>query len=385
MSGIQALINNGHAVYNFSNAKAQPEFLKEAKSRSLKIKQLSEYRGRIELLQDFRFTSAATNICVSEDGNYIFAAGIYPPSIKIYDLSNISVKCERGLNAQVVKLLPLSDDYKKIALLLDDRNIELHAQYGRHFRIRIPKFGRDLAFNKYDAEILICGSAPEIYRLNLEQGRFTNPLVSKSSAYNSVVYNSKLNLISAGSEEGNLDIFDSRTSSVIHSHQEDREITSQCFDETGLSIVVGYSNGKCTKYDMRYPKPMLVFDCNYNKPIKKIVQDREFLAICDSKILKLYNFSNGELITYVEPNKDINDFAWQKGTGLILLALESTKMEPYFIPRIGVAPKWCASIEGITEELEQGKTDDDNLKFVTKEDLLKYNITQNKSITLNRN
>ena len=38
----------------------------------------------------------------------------------------------------------LSPDYSKIAMLQADRTIELHAQYGRHFKIRIPHFGTDM-------------------------------------------------------------------------------------------------------------------------------------------------------------------------------------------------------------------------------------------------
>lgn len=101
---------------------------------------------KIELIADFEFNNVATNIEVSNDGYYLVGAGTYPPRIKIFETQEMSVKCERGIDAEVLKVKILSDDYSKIALLLGDRNIELHAQYGRHFRIRTPKIGRDMAY-----------------------------------------------------------------------------------------------------------------------------------------------------------------------------------------------------------------------------------------------
>jgi hypothetical protein len=44
--------------------------------------------------------------------------------------------------------------------------------------------GRDLAYVPASAELLVVGSSPELYRLNLEEGRFMNPLTSRSNAIN---------------------------------------------------------------------------------------------------------------------------------------------------------------------------------------------------------
>lgn len=76
----------------------------------------------------------------------MIATGIYAPSVKIFDASELSMKCERGLDSEVVQFQILSPDYSKLAFLCADRNIELHAQYGKHFKIRIPKFGRDMLY-----------------------------------------------------------------------------------------------------------------------------------------------------------------------------------------------------------------------------------------------
>ncbi len=58
-----------------------------------------------------------------------------------------------------------------------DRTIELHTQGGFHYRTRIPRFGRALAYHFPSCDALFGASGNEVYRLNLEQGRYLNPLI----------------------------------------------------------------------------------------------------------------------------------------------------------------------------------------------------------------
>lgn len=96
------------------------------------------------------------------------AAGIYAPQIKIYDTAELSLKCLRGLDCEVVKFKILSDDYSKIVMAQNDRSIDFHAQYGAHYKTRIPHFPRDLEYNPYNANLCISASVNEVYRLTLE-------------------------------------------------------------------------------------------------------------------------------------------------------------------------------------------------------------------------
>ena len=57
----------------------------------------------------------------------MIATGIYAPMVKIFDTHDLSLKCERGLDSEVVQFQILSNDYSKLAFLSSDRNIELHA------------------------------------------------------------------------------------------------------------------------------------------------------------------------------------------------------------------------------------------------------------------
>jgi ribosome biogenesis protein ENP2 len=69
-------------------------------------------------------------------------------------------------------------------LLAADRSVSFHARFGAYFRTRTPRQGRDLAYAPFSAELLVVGSAPEVYRINLAEGRFMTPLPAKSSGIN---------------------------------------------------------------------------------------------------------------------------------------------------------------------------------------------------------
>ena len=63
--------------------------------------------------------------------------------------------------------------------LQSDRSIEFHTKGGCHYSIRIPRYGRDLLYDRYSTEALVpaVGLDPgagkgEVFRLNLEVGRF---------------------------------------------------------------------------------------------------------------------------------------------------------------------------------------------------------------------
>ena len=71
--------------------------------------------------------------------------------MRVYDLSQLSMKFERHLDAEIVDFQILGDDYCKAAFLCADRSICLHAKFGAYYRTRIPKAGRDLAYAPFTA------------------------------------------------------------------------------------------------------------------------------------------------------------------------------------------------------------------------------------------
>ena len=73
----------------------------------------------------------------------------------------------------------------------------------------------------------------------------------------------------------------------------------------------------------------------------------------------------------MEPPTRINHSTFVPNSGLTFLALEQEKMQTYFIPTLGPAPRWCSFLDCLTEELEETKTDTiyDDYKFLTIEEL----------------
>ena len=108
---------NGVKCYNLSAGKTVTEFLEEAKQQNKSLRYNKEYKNRIELIQDFTYPEASQRIRVTNCGQYIGAAGVYPPSFKLFDTAELSMKCERGLNSEIVQFHFLSDDYRKVMFL----------------------------------------------------------------------------------------------------------------------------------------------------------------------------------------------------------------------------------------------------------------------------
>ena len=140
----------------------------------------------IIFFQHFEMPAVSDRIKISRDGQFCLATGVYKPIVKCYDLENLCLKFERCLDSEVVNFEVLSDDYSKMMFMLADRYIELHARGGRYYRLRIPMFGRDMAYQEDTAETFFVGNKSEVCRLNLEQGRFLNSYKTNSPTLNAI-------------------------------------------------------------------------------------------------------------------------------------------------------------------------------------------------------
>jgi ribosome biogenesis protein ENP2 len=192
--------SSGTKVYNLSAGKTLPEWLSSKKKKSLR--QDEEYRGRIELIQDLDFPTTAQGLKFSRDGNFIAAVGNYPPQVKVYELSELSMKFNRYLDCDCVAFDILSDDFSKLVFLHADRTVEFHAKFGAYHKTRVPKAGRDMLLVPNTTDLVIGGSSSLLYRLNLEQGRFLAPFETSLPAVNSLVHSPELGLLLAGCEHG---------------------------------------------------------------------------------------------------------------------------------------------------------------------------------------
>ncbi|KAL8223572.1 hypothetical protein R6Q57_019047 [Mikania cordata] len=349
------------------------------------------YMERVDLIQDLRFETATTRIKATPDGEFLIASGIYPPQVKVYELRELSLKFERHLVSEMINFQVLSDDYSKLAFLCADRSVNLHAKYGSHYSLRIPRMGRDIIYDCWSCDLICAASSPDLYRINLEQGRFLSSLNTQSPALNVVSRSKYHGLIAGGGEDGFVECFDMRIRSsvgrlnAVTSINEGDQVTAIEFNgDGGYHMAVGSSGGKVMIYDLRSSSPLRVKDHMYGSPILNIKwhqtlnSERPKLITSDKHIVRIWDPETGGGMTSIEPTAGaINDLCVFSESGLMLLALDTSQIPSYFLPSLGPAPKWCSYMENLTEELEEDAqtTIYDDYKFLTKEEIEKLNLT----------
>ncbi|KAK8740326.1 hypothetical protein OTU49_002854 [Cherax quadricarinatus] len=380
---------NNIKVYNLSAGKSLPDWLTDRKRRQLSKRDV-EFRRRIELIQDFTMPDVSGCVRVSPDGRYILITGTYKPRVKCYEVAALSLKFERCFDAEVVQFEILSEDYSKLVFLQEGRYVEFHNQGGRWFRTRIPKFGRDLAYHYPSCDLYFAASGSDIYRLNLHQGRFLNSLQTDAPGVNKCVFNNVHYLFTCGTEDGRIEAWDPRSrhrvgvlDCAMHMATENIQlgsyksvkqlgITALAYNDT-LTLGVGTQTGQVLLYDIRSDKPLLIKDHNDGFPIT----DLEFhnsaglVLSMSPKIVKIWNKDTGAPHTSIESGVDYNDMCLVPNSGMLFLTTEDVKMQTYFLPSLGAAPKWCSHLDALIEELEEedAPAQYDDYKFVTEDEL----------------
>uniref|UniRef100_A0A4W4F3W4 Nucleolar protein 10 n=1 Tax=Electrophorus electricus TaxID=8005 RepID=A0A4W4F3W4_ELEEL len=373
---------NNVKIYNLSHGKSLPE---------VRHSWIANVQRRIELIQDFDMPTVCTAIKVSRDGQYILAAGTYKPRIRCYDTCQLSLKFERCLDSDVVTFDILSDDYSKLVFLHIDRYVEFHSQHGHYYKTRIPKFGRDFSYHYPSCDLYFVGASSEIYRLNLEQGRFLNSLQTDATQINACDINPVHHLFAAGTLEGRVECWDPRMRTrvalldcALSSVTEGTEVeglpsVSALRFNSSLGMAVGTTTGQVLLYDLRSSHPLLVKDHYYGLPIHSLHfhEQLDLVLSADSKIIKMWHRDNGKIFSSIEPPTNINDVCVCPGSGMIFTANEDPKMSTFYIPALGPAPRWCSFLDNLTEELEENpeSTVYDDYKFVTRKDLETLGLT----------
>lgn len=397
--------SNGVKVYNCTAGKSTPQWYEDASKKGAKgsLRYNEDFRRRIDLIEDFQFPATSNRIKMSPDGEFIAVTGMYGPQIKMYETSQLSMKFERHIDAEAVEFQFLSSDFRKLALLRADRTIEIHAAYGRHHEVKIPRFGRDILYESANCDLYVAAAGSEIYRLNLEQGRFLAPLQTNFvSADNTTgrkggvscgAINPMHHLLAFGGEDKDVvELWDPRDrTSLINLSLSDTlkatdaataaelerggaAISSIRFHDTdGLTLAVGTTTGHVLLYDLRSSTPLLAKDHRYGLPIHdiKFHTQTKNVVTSDAKVIKVWNQHSGDVFTNVEPQANINDTCIHPNSGLIMCAGEQPRIQVYYVPSLGPAPKWCSFLDSLTEELEE-KTETslyDDYKFVTREEL----------------
>lgn len=389
---IKVTEQNDVKVYNLAAGKTTPQFLEDASKGKSGLKYNEDFRRRIELMQDFDFSICSTKVRITKDGGYIGVIGCYPPEFRLFDVQQLGMKFLRRVDHEIVDFLFLDDDWRKIVFLLSDRTIEFHSQYGKHHRLRTPGFGRSLLYDEERCCLYVGGSTPEIYRIDLEEGIFLEPLKSDLDHVNHLAKNPALPLMAAAGAGGLVELWDLRDTSkptatlnVFLEGDDDtngRDATSVAFSTCGMKMAVGLASGVIRVYDIRSKKPICERDHYNGLPIRSVEfhsrsEQKEMIVSCDTKGVKLwwYQSARGELFTCLEGDAPIVDVAMWPNSGLMFAAMEQPRVGAFFVPSLGIAPKWCAFLDSITEELEENPTTTvfDDFQFLTKEQLTQLN------------
>eukprot|EP00413_Alexandrium_margalefii_P014382 CAMPEP_0204528780 /NCGR_PEP_ID=MMETSP0661-20131031/9712_1 /ASSEMBLY_ACC=CAM_ASM_000606 /TAXON_ID=109239 /ORGANISM="Alexandrium margalefi, Strain AMGDE01CS-322" /LENGTH=536 /DNA_ID=CAMNT_0051534777 /DNA_START=30 /DNA_END=1640 /DNA_ORIENTATION=- len=386
---MQVTTFNDTKVYNLSAGKSLPQFLEEAQKKNQGLRYNQDFRRRLDLIQDFEFNIASTRVKVSPDGEFIAATGIYPPEVKLFEARELGMKCARGLNSEVVDFLFLSDDYKKLVFLCEDRHVEFHAQYGRHHKLRVPKAGRTICYDAETCGLFVGGSSAEVVRLDLEGGAFLAPLaLQKLEEVNALAVNPALPVLSCAGNNGLVESYDLRDGSkplrslqvanLESNGQTEEQVTCCAYSKSGMQFAAGTSSGLIRVYDVRSSKALAERDHMNGFAIRSVsfhtrgLESSELLvASADSRAIKVWGANTGALTASVESKHTINQVEFVPGTGLFFAANDNARIGCFFVPALGLAPKWCSFLDSITEELEEStqKAVFDDYKFVTADDL----------------
>ncbi|XP_014775081.1 nucleolar protein 10 isoform X1 [Octopus bimaculoides] len=368
-------------IYNLSAGKSLPEWLTDRKKRQLQKNDL-DIRQRIELIQDLEMPSLSSTISVTPDGNNIYVTGSYKPRVHCYDLTNLSMKFERGLDREVIKTKVLSEDYSKLVFLEVNRYVEFHNQAGTYYCTRVPKYGFDMSYHTSLCDLFIVGASSQVYRLNLELGRFMLPFQTNSTTSNCCDMNMYHELFTCGTREGTIECWDPRSKTRVgllspnfkeHIKVDSKPAVTALKYQDALKFGIGTSSGHVLLYDLRSNQPLLVKDHHYGLPIKSIYfhNQEDLVLSLDAKTLRFWNQLTGKAYTAIEPGVPLTDLAVYPNSGMVFLTNEAPKVLVYFLPSIGTAPKWCSFLDSLTEELEESKIETvyDDYKFVTRNEL----------------
>ena len=391
------IVGDGVKVYNLSSGKTLPQWLSEKKRAELKKDE--EFKRRIELVQDFEFPVCSRCSAMCADGKHFVATGVYPPSIRVFDLQQLSLKFDRRVEFEATDLQVLSDDWTKIAILAGtERAIQLHAAFGSYHTVRVPKPARKMCYAPSAAELCVCGVGENIWRLNLEQGRFLAPFQSRirdidrgedpsDFAFNTGAVSSVHGLLCYGTDNGMIECFDPRTrlsAAVLKivapdaAADDDMGISQLKFDEDGLTLGVGVNSGHCMLYDIRTSAPYMHKYHQNGSPILGIHfhrggDGRARVLTVDKMVVKAWEKQTGEGMFAIEAGGEGEIASLcpvSPQSGLFFLTGEQKRMQVLYVPALGPAPQWCSFLDNLTEELEEAAPNIyADFKFVTREEL----------------
>jgi ribosome biogenesis protein ENP2 len=374
---------------------------------------LPEFRNRLELLQDFHMPVSTGRIQLTPDLSQIVATGVYKPQVKVWDLSEQSIKFERHMNAEAVDFAMLGQNFAKMAFLHTDRTLTFHASFGHLYRTRVPRHGRSLRYDQgRHCMLYVGGTGEQVHRLSLCEGRFAEPLETGcAGGVNALAIEPEHGLVLCAGVDGTLEAWDPRaprcagrlesaTGRLQASGEHDPQgkstapLSAVCCRGDGLTLAVGSAHGAVAVYDMRSARPLASKDHRYGCAVHTVsfpqahelhcsAEDPPLVLSACSRIMKLWHVDGAQsrtLANVQSEDADFNQVVHYPRSGLLMAAGECSKIRAYYVPALGPAPAWCSHLDSITEEMEERgeemgvgadatTTVYDDYKFATREDL----------------
>ena len=223
--------------------------------------------------------------------------------------------------------------------------------------------------------------------------------VNTGSVTSAAVAENSHNLLAFGTSIGTVEFWDSRSKNRVgmltipqyHTFDGDgtSSVTALTFQNSGLGFGAGSSDGLIHLYDLRSPVPVLKKDQGYGYAIQDLMflepdarsrnqTTEQKVLSADKRIIKIWDPLDGSPWTSVEPAVDLHNVEWCRDSGMLLTSNEGQQQHAFFIPQLGPAPKWCAFLDNLVEEMAEDPNDPqafgnprkagevyDNYKFLT--------------------
>merc|ERR1740121_803825 len=156
------------------------------------------------------------------------------------------------------------------------------------------------------------------------------------------------------------------------------DVTCCAFSPNGMHFAAGTDKGLVRVYDVRSSRPIAERDHMNGFRIRSVAFHSRgnnssdlLVGSADARAVKIWEAGSGKMVSSVESKSTINQLVFYPNSGMFFTANDQERVGVYFVPSLGLAPKWCSFLDNITEELEEGSKDVvfDDFHFVTSEEL----------------
>ena len=346
-----------------------------ARTRTAEPSAMVDDPSRLLLLHSFRFPSYASHIKFSPDGTFLAGSGGYPPTLRFWDLTELGLKHEHGLNQAVLQFQFLSRGPTHLAVLHTQRRLSFYVRFAHFERIILPRPGRDMTFAPETALLYLVTDQPELLALDLDAGQFVSvmgTLGTTSAGEPTCLGRAPAHgLLALGTDDGHVVCVDPRSSKCAGAvsvgsdlagavSPAGQSVTCVRFEpRRSWQLACGTASGHTLLYDLRLARPILGREpTDAQSPVTdlRFHGDSDCLLISASghtiRILGTAGASSAAT-TAVETPARVQDLAVQPGSGLVLAALDRPALAAYYLPALGPAPGWAPHLEAAIEPFER--------------------------------